>query len=131
MEQGQSQRSISYSVGCVCRCCHDLDSNPRSHAWEPSILTLSYHVIPPKHNYKSHLSRYPAGICTIVLMFDCFVALAHEFMKAGCRLILAARSIDKLERLKLELVEMYKVPKQINTIRFTLYQFGKNEKTTP
>ena len=38
-----------------------------------------------------------------------FVALAHEFVKIGCKVILAARSIDKLKRIKEELVECYKV----------------------
>ncbi|XP_067929816.1 dehydrogenase/reductase SDR family protein 7-like [Watersipora subatra] len=37
-------------------------------------------------------------------------ALAHEFVKNNCKVVLAARSIDKLERLKGELVEIYKVP---------------------
>lgn len=38
-------------------------------------------------------------------------ALAHQFVKAGCSVILAARSIEKLRQLKLELVEVHKVSK--------------------
>lgn len=44
-----------------------------------------------------------------VFTFSILAALAHEFIKHKCRIILAARSIDKLKRIKDEMVEMYKV----------------------
>lgn len=46
---------------------------------------------------------------TIFNSLSLLIALGHEFMKSKCRLVLAARSIDKLKRIKEEMVEIYKV----------------------
>lgn len=37
------------------------------------------------------------------------VALAHQFIKSGSKVILAARSIDRLRQIKQELLEAHKV----------------------
>ena len=44
-----------------------------------------------------------------VIFLSYILALAHQFVRAGSKLILAARSIDKLELIKQELVQAHQV----------------------
>lgn len=64
------------------------------------------------HEHEFVLSNYVDIRCLVCSV----VALAHQFVRAGSKLILAARSIDKLERIKQQLIEAHRVGSTLDRV---------------